>query len=176
MKRLIAPALAACMLAAPALAQEAPKPGPEHARMAYFAGAWEFAGETKASPMGPGGKNSGTETCEWFAGRFQLLCQGDMTGPRGPGKSGSVWAYDPMQQAYTYYGYNSMGEAFYISGNVAGKVWTWNAEFPVQGASMKLRATMTEESATAYSYKMETSSDGTSWTLVEEGRATKKTR
>jgi hypothetical protein len=176
MKRLIAPALVASMLAAPALAQEAPKPGPEHARIGYFAGTWEFSGESKASPMGPGGKISGSETCQWFAGGFQLLCQGDMTGPRGAGKSGSVWAYDPTQQAYTFYGYNSMGEAFYISGSVAGKVWTWNAEFPVQGASMKIRATMTEESPTAYSYKMETSTDGTTWVLGEEGRATKKTR
>jgi hypothetical protein len=174
MKRLIAPALVASMLTVPAFAQEAPKPGPEQARMGYFAGTWEFAGETKASPMGPAGKIGGSETCEFFAGGFQLVCQGDMSGPRGRGKSGSVWAYDPTQQGYTYYGYNSMGEAFYITGGVAGKVWTWNAEFPVQGASMKMRATLTEESATVYSYKMETSSDGTTWTLVEEGRATKK--
>jgi hypothetical protein len=176
MRRLIAPVLVASMVAVPALAQEAPKPGPEQARMGYFAGTWEFAGEAKASPMGPAGKINGTETCDWFAGGFQLVCQSDATGPRGHGKSGSIWAYDPTQQGYTYYGYSSMGDAFYISGNVAGKVWTWNAEFPVQGASMKLRATITEESPTVYSYKMETSPDGTTWTLVEEGRATKKTK
>ena len=176
MRHSFAIALAVGLFAAPAVAQEAPKPGPELARLAYFTGTWQFDGESKDTPMGPGGKLSGTDTCEWFAGGFQLVCRGDMTGPRGPGKSGSVWAYDPMQQAYTFYGYNSMGEAFYISGSVAGKVWTWNAEFPVQGASMKLRATMTEESPTVYSYKMESSPDGTSWTLVEEGRATKKTR
>ena len=175
MKCLIA-ALAATVLAVPALAQEAPKPGPQQARMGFFAGSWEFTGETKASPMGPGGKVSGAETCEWFAGGFQLVCEGNMAGPRGPGKTASIWAYDPTQQGYTYYGYNSMGEAYYITGNVTGKVWTWNAEFPVQGASMKIRATITEESPTAYSYKMETSSDGATWTLVEDGRATKKTR
>lgn len=174
MKRLIAPALVASMLAAPAMAQEAPKPGPEQARMGFFAGSWEFAGETKASPMGPAGQISGTETCEWFAGGFQLVCQSDMTGPRGSGKGGSIWAYDPARQDYTYYAYSSMGDSFYITGNVAGKVWTWNADFPIQGVSTKVRATITEDSATAYSYKMETSPDGTNWTLVEEGRATKK--
>lgn len=176
MRRLIAPALAVGMLAAPALAQDAPKPGPQHARIGYFAGTWESTGEVKESPMGPGGKVSGTETCEWFAGGFQLVCRGDVTGPRGPGKNGAVWAYDPIQQRYTYYGYTSLGEAFYVMGNVAGNVWTWNAEFPVEGATMKLKATITEESPTAYAYQLETSMDGTTWGLMEEGRATKKSR
>lgn len=176
MRCLIAPALAVGLLATPALSQEAAKPGPQHARIGYFAGTWEFSGEVQASPMGPGGKISGSETCEWFAGGFQLVCRGDMTGPRGPAKSASIWAYDPMQQAYTFYGYNSMGEAFHVTGNVAAKVWTWNAEFPVEGASMKLKATITEESPTAYSYKLETSMDGTTWTAMEEGRATRKSR
>ena len=35
----------------------APKPGPEHKRMAYFAGNWTVEGEMKASPFGPGGRS-----------------------------------------------------------------------------------------------------------------------
>lgn len=176
MYRFTAPALALAVLTAPALAQEAAKPGPEHARMAYFAGTWKSAGEAKDSPMGPGGKMSGEETCRWFDGGFQLVCQGSMTGPRGPGKSGSVWAYDPAQQVYTYYGYSSMGEAFYVTGSVAGKVWTWTADFPMGGATVQMRATITEESPTAYAYRLDTSLDGATWTAIEEGRATKQGR
>jgi hypothetical protein len=175
MKRMIAPVLVAGILAAPALAQEAPKPGQQHARMAYFAGTWNFTADVQESPMGPGGKISGRETCEWFQGGFQLVCRGDVSSsPRGPAKSGSVWAYDPAGQTYTYFGYNSFGEAFYVTGNVTGKVWTWNAEVPMEGASMKLRATITEETPTAYSWKLETSMDGTTWTPMEEGQATKR--
>jgi Protein of unknown function (DUF1579) len=174
MHRFTAPALALAVLTTPALAQEAPKPGPEHARIGYFAGTWQFEGEAKESPMGPGGKMSGTETCQWFAGGFQLVCQGDMTGPQGAGKSGSVWAYDPAQQAYTYFGYSSLGQSFYVPGKVDGKVWTWNAEFPVEGSTVQMRVTLTEESPTAYSYRMESSADGATWAVVEEGRATKK--
>ena len=36
-------------------------PGPEHKRMAYFAGQWNYQGEAKNSPLGPGGKIAGTE-------------------------------------------------------------------------------------------------------------------
>jgi hypothetical protein len=176
MRNVMAAALAAAMLAAPAAAQEPLKPGPQHARIGYFVGTWAFSGEAKESPMGPGGKMTGSETCEWFAGGFQMVCRGDMTSPRGPAKNGSIWAYDQAQQAYSYYGYNSMGEAFYVTGNVAGKVWTWNADFPVEGVSMKIKATITEETPTAYAYKLETSMDGTTWLLMEEGRATKKGR
>jgi len=174
MRQLIAQVLAIGVLAAPAWAQETAKPGPEQARVGYFAGAWRSAGEVMASPMGPAGATSGTETCTWFSGGFHLVCNGDATGPRGSAKTGSIWSYDPAQQAYTYYGYNSMGEGFYVLGHVDGKVWTWKAEFPVEGATMQMRATITEESPAAYSFKLEMSPDGTSWTQVEKGHATKK--
>ena len=32
-----------------------PKPGPEHQKLAYFAGKWTSVGDTKASAYGPGG-------------------------------------------------------------------------------------------------------------------------
>ena len=177
MIRLTTPMLGLSLLAAPAMAQEAMKPGAEQARIGFFAGTWRMEGEAKETPMGPGGKIGGTETCSWFAGGFHLVCQGDMTGPRGPAKTGSVWAYDPAQQAYTYYGYTSFGEAFYVKGSAAGKVWTWNADMPAPGGSpVKVRVTITEQSPTAYQYKFEMSADGTNWMVGEEGRATKQGR
>lgn len=176
MKRLIAPAVAVVLLAVPAAAQEAAKPGPQHARIGYFAGTWQFEGESKPSPMGPGGKMTGTSTCEWFAGGFQLVCGGDMTGPRGPGKDGGVWAWDPVKSEYTYFGYSSFGDAFYVTGTVSGRVWTWNAEMPVEGATMKMRATFTEEPPAAYAFRLEFSADGATWMVVEEGRATRKSK
>lgn len=175
MRRMIAPVLVTAMLAGPALAQEAPKPGPQHARIGFFAGTWDFTAEAQANPMGPGGTIKGTDTCEWFAGGFQLVCRGDVsTSPRGPGKNTSIWTYDPMQQAYTYYAYNSLGEAFYISGNVTGNVWTWNADYPMEGMTMKLRVTLTEEGRAAYTYKVESSMDGATWAVMEQGRSTKR--
>jgi len=176
MQKLIAPAVALAVFAASAAAQEAAKPGPEHQRLGYFAGTWTFTGTAHPSPMGPGGELSGTDTCEWFAGGFQLVCRGEATSPRGDAKTASVWTWDLMQGAYTFYGYSSLGDSFYVPGSVDGKVWTWQGTLPMGGTTIHLRAVVTEEPPAAYSYKFETSLDGASWTLVEEGRATKTSK
>jgi hypothetical protein len=81
-----------------------------------------------------------------------------------------------MQQAYTYYAYNSLGEAFYVTGTVTGNVWTWNADFPLEGGSMKIRVTLTEEGRAAYTYKVESSMDGATWAVMEQGRSIKRGR
>ena len=52
-----------------------PKPGPEQKRIGYFAGQWTFQGEAKPSPWAPEARSPRTETCEWFAGGFQLVCK-----------------------------------------------------------------------------------------------------
>jgi hypothetical protein len=175
MRSLVTLACASCAFATAAIAQDVMKPGPEHARIGYFAGTWQMTGEVKASPMGPGGAMSATESCEWFQGGFQMVCRGDVSGPRGPAKTGSVWTYDTVLKSYTFFGYNSYGESFYVLGGVDGKVWTWNAEMPMEGGgNMKLRAIITEESPTAYTFRFEGSPDGTTWMLFEEGRATKR--
>jgi len=45
-----------------------PKPGPEHQKLAYFAGKWSSEGDVKPGPFGPGGKVTFTETCERQSG------------------------------------------------------------------------------------------------------------
>jgi hypothetical protein len=60
----------------------APKPGPKHAKLAYFARKWVSEAEVKPSAFGPGGKFTSTESCEWLPGKFAVLCQceGNMMG------------------------------------------------------------------------------------------------
>ena len=151
---------------------EAPKPGPEQKRIGYFAGDWSFQGEAKPSPMGPAGKISSNETCSWFAGGFQLVCRTKATGPMGASTGQSTMGYDTGRKAYTYHAINSMGSVIFVRGQVDGKVWTWNDEATIDGKTMKIRATVTEESPTAYSFKLE-AGDGSSMAVIEEGRATK---
>ena len=149
------------------------KPGPEHKRLGYYAGQWNYEGEAKQSPLGPGGKITGTETCEWFAGGFQLVCRTKGTGPKGPGTGMGVMSYDPSRKTYTYYAISSHGDNFFVRGNVEGKVWTWNDESMVEGKPMKIRATVTEETPTSYSFKLEASVGGGAMTVIEEGKSTK---
>src|SRR3989449_11201669 len=65
------------LLAAPVLRAQtpaaAPKPGPEHQKLAYFLGRWSETVDMKPGPMGPGGKMTATSTCEWFSGGFYLV-------------------------------------------------------------------------------------------------------
>ena len=69
---------AALVLAATALAQEnAPKPAPEHKKLEIFTGAWVLEGDVKPNPMGPGGKLSENESCEWMDGEFFVVCHVD---------------------------------------------------------------------------------------------------
>jgi Protein of unknown function (DUF1579) len=83
---------------------QAPKPGPEHARLGYFVGKWSSEGEIKPGPMGPGGKTKSTDTCEWFEGRFSVICRAEGTTPMGPTKNIGILGYSTEEKVYTYYG------------------------------------------------------------------------
>jgi len=174
MKGMLTAALASIVLAAGLFAQ-APQsqPAAEQARIGYFAGQWNLEGESKPSPMGPGGRFRGTETCEWFAGGFHLVCRTEGTGPKGPVRGQSIMGYDPSEKTYTYYAINSLGEGFFIRGTLSGQVWTWTSESKVDGKLMRIRATTTEQSPTSTTFKLEASFDGGPWAVLHEARGTK---
>lgn len=152
---------------------EKPKPGPEHARLAYLVGTWSFEGESAPNPFGPGGKFSGTETCEWFSGDFAVVCRSSGRGPRGEMKGMGIMGYDLEEKMYTYFGVDNMGSTEKATGVVSGDTWTWTAEGKVQGKSYKFRLTMKEVSPDSYTSKAELSEDGASWTVINQGKATR---
>jgi Protein of unknown function (DUF1579) len=167
-------ALATAVLAGSVVAQ-APsrRPGPEQTRIGYFAGRWIVAGEYKASALGPGGKYQGSETCEWFSGGFHLVCRSEGNGPMGLGTGLSIMSYDPAERTYTYHAINSFGDGFFVSGTVNGRVWTFNSEQKVDDKPIKTRVTLTEQSRTSYTFRMETSGDGGPWMVIDEAKGTK---
>ena len=173
--RAIASIAVALVLASSGLAAQAtkPTPGPEHKRIAFFAGQWKFEGEAKESPLGPGGKFTGTETCEWFAGGFQLVCRSKGTGPKGPMTGMAIMSYDAARKAYTYYALSSLGDNIFVRGQVQDKIWTWSDEATIEGKKVKFVATITEETPSSSSFKLETSVDGGPMTVVETGKSTK---
>ena len=169
----VAVALGVSGIAAQTTKPAKPTPGPEHKRIAFFAGQWNYQGEAKDSPLGPGGKITASETCEWFAGGFQLVCRTKGAGPKGPGTGMSILSYDPARKAYTYYAATSHGDNIFVRGQVQDKVWTWSDEVTVEGKKMKIVATVIEESPTSTSFKLEASVDGGPMTLIEQGKSTK---
>jgi hypothetical protein len=173
MRSVLSFAIVAAFGASVAAQAPAMKPGPEHKRLGYFAGQWNYEGNAKASPFGPAGKIAGSETCEWFAGGFQLVCRSKGSGPKGPGTGQSIMAFDPGRKSYTFYAISSHGDSIFVRGSVDGKVWTWFDEMTMEGKPVKIQATITEETPTSYSFKLEASSGGGPMTVIEEGTATK---
>ena len=167
--------LAAWMvLAAPALAQmEMPKPGPEVKKLDMFVGSWTLDGDMKATSMGPAGKMTETEKCEWMDGGFFIVCHADFKGSMGGGSGITVMGYSTEDKIYTYREFNSWGEFTDSKGTVDGDTWTWTNDEKMNGMTMKGRFIMKITSATSYNFSYEMSDDGAKWTNVMEGKATK---
>ena len=166
--------LAVCtILAAAALAQEMPKPGPELKKLDVFAGSWNLDGDMKPGPMGPGGKMTENQKCEWMDGVFFLVCHAEFKSSMGDGKGMSVMGYSNDDKTYTYREFNSWGEFDDSRGSLDGDTWTWTSDEKMGGTSMKGRFTMKMTSTTSYNFMFEMSQDGTKWTTVMDGKATK---
>jgi hypothetical protein len=150
------------------------KPGPEHKRLERMVGRWTYEGEVKASPLGPAGKVSSSETCELFPGGFAVTCRMKGTGPKGPMTGMNVMSYSTDQKAYTYHAISSLGDNIFVTGNVKGNVWTFEDTFQAEGTTMKVRATVTEESPTVSVFKLEVGPGDGKMMVVEEGRSTKQ--
>jgi microcompartment protein CcmK/EutM len=82
-------------------------------------------------------------------------------------------SYDPARKAYTFYAISSHGDNIFVRGQVQGKVWTWSDEVTMEGKKMKIVATVTEETPTSYSFKLEAGADGGQMMVVEQGKSTK---
>ncbi len=170
----IAMTLAACLvLSAFAAAQMAPAPGPEHKKLDAFAGTWTLDGDLKPGPMGPGGKMTETERCEWMQGNFFLVCHSDFKAEMMNGNGVSIMGYSTDDKAYTYREFNSMGEFSESKGSIDGDTWTWLGDQKMGPMTMKGRFIMKVTSPTTYTFSFEVSPDGSKWTTVMDGKATK---
>lgn len=157
-----------------AMAQmEMPKPGAEHKKLDMFAGTWTLEGEMKPGEMGPGGKMTETERCEWMDGGFFLVCKADFKSSMGNGSGVSFMGYSNDDKAYTYREFNSMGEFMDSKGSVDGDSWTWVGDEKMGSMTMKGRFVMKITSPTSYTFNYDMSQDGTKWTTVMDGKATK---
>jgi hypothetical protein len=162
------------VLAVAAAAQtEMPKPGPEHKKLDMFAGSWTLEGDMKPSAMGPGGKTTENEKCEWMEGGFFLVCHTDFKTTMGNGSGISIMGYSTDDKVYTYREFNSWGEFDDSKGSVDGDTWTWINDEKMGGMTMKGRFTMKVTSPASYNFTYEMSPDGTKWSTVMDGKATK---
>jgi hypothetical protein len=161
-------------IVAPAWAQATmPKPGPEYQRLAYFVGTWNFSGEAKAGPMGPGGPITFKEVCELMDGGWALICRTDGKNPMGPTKAVSIMSYDAAKKAYTYTAAESNMPAFTAIGELAGPSWNWTTEMLMGGQTMRTKVTVKEGGPTSYDFTMEMAVGSGAFTPLISGKATK---
>jgi len=92
----------------------------------------------------------------------------------GNGTETSYLGYDANDKVYTYDSFNSMGEADHSKGKVDGDTWTWASDSKMGGQTMKGQFIMKVSSSASYSFKFDMSPDGTTWTTVMGGKATKQ--
>src|SRR5262245_33671925 len=178
----IARSLAACVsslvVAGVALAQAppaAPKPGPEHEKLGAWVGKWTSEGDMKPGPFGPGGKMSGNDRCEWFDGKFAVICHNEGKGPMGVMKGMGILSYSTEDKVYTYYGTDTMGmtSTAVAKGTIQCDTWTYNEESKMNGKPVKSRYVMKWLTPTSYTFKMEMQGDGGQWMTIVEGKTTK---
>jgi uncharacterized protein DUF1579 len=176
MKHALALSCAGILLSAGLAMAQAPAPaapGPEHKNLAYFAGKWTFEGEMKASPAGPAGKMTGSESCEWFAGGFNLICNSTGTGPAGKVTGQSTMGYSTEGKHYTFYGIDSTGWSDSAKGSLEADTWTWTSEGTMGGKPVKSRYTVKRVSADSYTFKGEMSVAGGPFEVVAQGTETR---
>jgi hypothetical protein len=164
------------ILAAVSLAQEAtPKPAPELKKLDLLTGSWLLEGDVKPSSMGSGGKVTEKEDCVWMDGGFFLVCHVDFKSANsGSGTGLSLLGYSTSDKLYTYREFNSWGEFEDSKGTIDGDTWTWNSADKMGDTVVKARFTMKFTSPLSYTFSYETTADGTKWTTLVDGKATKK--
>jgi Protein of unknown function (DUF1579) len=154
---------------------KAPKSEPENQRLGYYVGHWTMEGEMKPGAMGPGGKFTGTSKCDWFEGRFTVVCNTVGTTPTGPSKGIDILGYSSEEKVYTYYGVDNSGMvmATVPRGTVKGDTWTFTDESMMGGKKVKTRVTIKELSPSAYTFKMDAPGADGKWATVMESKSTK---
>lgn len=182
MKRQATAALAATLvtalsLASPALAAEAgkPKPGPEHQKLGYFVGKWKGQGVMHENPFMPGGKFSSTSHCEWFDGKFAVVCRDSGKGPMGPTRMLGIMSYSAEEKAYLYYGVenNPMAMATVPKGTVDANVWTYTDESKMNGQLVKSRYVIKIAGKDAYAFEWAIQGPDGAWKTLGEGKSTR---
>jgi hypothetical protein len=163
------------LLAAPARAEDARagRPGPEHQKLGYFVGKWKGTAMARENPFLPAGTFTSTETCEWFEGRFAVVCRSTGKGPAGTSKGITILGWSGEEKAYLYYGLDStpMAMTTVPKGTLEGDTWTFIDDARMGGQMVKSRYVMKVRGKDAYDFRWEMLAPDGQWKAVMEGVA-----
>jgi hypothetical protein len=159
-----------------AQAQEKPEPTPEHQKLGYFVGVWTSEGELMENPFMPAGKWTGTSRCDWFEGRFAVVCEGEGKGPMGPGKDLGIMTYSMEENVYTWYGIDNTPMAMLSvpRGKVDGGTWVYDDESMMGGQMVKSRYTIVQQGPSEYTFEWSMADKDGKYEVMMKGVARKQ--
>ncbi|HTV58528.1 MAG TPA: DUF1579 family protein [Verrucomicrobiae bacterium] len=154
---------------------EAPKPGPEMAKLNYLIGSWTLSAEYVKSPMVPeGGKQTGWYKARLGPGGFSVIADFEAKGPLGDEMGHEIMTWSPDKNAYTVVTVgNSFPGTVMGTGKWEGANLAIESSFDAGGKTIHMRAVYanpTEKSVHIDEYYQ--GKDG-AWQLMWKGDAVK---
>lgn len=143
--------------------QTDPMPPPD---MDYFVGTWSFEWMMPESPLGPGGKLTGTETYRKILNGLFYESEIEGEGSAGPFKGRAITGYDKAEKIVTRYEVDTSGTSIFKSGTIGGDLGGYytifweSAPFKKDGKSIKLKGKTHMYSPAHYRMVVEISVDG----------------
>jgi hypothetical protein len=128
--------LIAGLLGIPSIA--AAQTTPDQKKLDVMVGKWSIEVDTKATPLSPANKASGTEECQWFANRH-VVCRSEAKGPAGSYNQMRTLSYVPARKQYALYTVDSLGSAVVAYGQVSGDTWTFTTDQPTFNIRLTLK-------------------------------------
>jgi hypothetical protein len=162
-----------------AQSQNNPKPGPEQKKLEVWVGEWNHDVQTKATPLGPAEKFSGTITYGFVLNEFYL--EGKWSEKHADGiTKGEEWHwYDPATKTHNVNAYGDDG--FVTVGNEAVNGTTWTSisrQTDAKGQVSKVRTsgTMSPDAKSFVGTWDLSMDDGKTWVSWWEIKLTKVRR
>jgi hypothetical protein len=166
--------LVACFSTAIRAQAPAPKPDPALKKLSIYLGHWACEVESKAGPLGPGGKVTSEQSFQMILGGFFQQVQGTDKGPTG-GQSLAIAGYDPVNKNFPISGYSNDGGTWSGVLSASGNTLTTAGKGVVAGTSALFRGTdVFAPDLMSYTEKVEISTDdGKTWIPYYESKCTK---
>jgi uncharacterized protein YndB with AHSA1/START domain len=117
------------------------KPGAEMQRLNFYLGEWDYTEVYEKTSFYPsGGKNSGIYTSKAGPGGNSLINTFHSQGPVGDFEGLLVMTWDQKEKSYKAYAFgDEFPGAIVETGRFEGDALVYRSEFPVGGATLKLR-------------------------------------
>jgi hypothetical protein len=166
--------LTICFVIAAQTQATAAKPDPELKKLHPWVGHWTYEAEYKPGPLGRGGKATAEYEGKMILGGFLYQGRWREKGPAGETSGLEIDGYDPVNKNIFSDWYTDDGGRFSGTMSVTGNTLTWSGKCFLAGKQYMGRATFTlSADLMSAPFKIEISTDGTTWIPFEEGKYTK---